>query len=144
MTTRADIIAEARSWVKTPIRHQGRLKGIACDCVGVIMLPARACGLFPPDFEITGYPRHPDAKIMKRMLQTYLDPVSPAVPIGGDVLRLCPNPITRIPHHLAIYTFDNSIIHAYDERRGVREHILDHRWSNAISEVWRYRGLVDP
>jgi len=49
MVTRAEIIAEARTWLKTPWRHQGRLKGIACDCVGhIVCVPARV-GHLPAD-----------------------------------------------------------------------------------------------
>jgi cell wall-associated NlpC family hydrolase len=48
MATRAEIIAEARTWLKTPWRHQGRLKGIGCDCVGHIVCVPRALGIFPP------------------------------------------------------------------------------------------------
>ena len=34
--TRAAIVAEARSWIGTPYRHQGSLKGAGCDCLGLI------------------------------------------------------------------------------------------------------------
>jgi hypothetical protein len=44
MATRAEIIAEARTWLKTPWRHQG----IAWDCVGHIACVPRALGIFPP------------------------------------------------------------------------------------------------
>jgi NlpC/P60 family putative phage cell wall peptidase len=33
---RADIVAEARSWVGTPYRHQASLKGVGCDCLGLV------------------------------------------------------------------------------------------------------------
>jgi NlpC/P60 family putative phage cell wall peptidase len=34
--TRAAIIAEASSWVGTPYRHQASLKGVGCDCLGLV------------------------------------------------------------------------------------------------------------
>src|SRR6185437_17129428 len=34
--TRQDIVAEARAWIGTPYRHQGSLKGIGCDCLGLV------------------------------------------------------------------------------------------------------------
>jgi len=34
--SRAAIIAEARSWIGTPYRHQGSLRGIGCDCLGLL------------------------------------------------------------------------------------------------------------
>ncbi len=30
------IVAEARSWIGTPYRHQASLKGIGCDCLGLV------------------------------------------------------------------------------------------------------------
>ncbi len=140
MTTRAEIIAEARTWKRTPWRHQGRLKGIACDCVGFIVGVPVALGIFPPEFDVNGYPRQGDWQKMKSVLDTYLDRVDPKRAMGGDVLWLR---VGRIPQHLAILTFDGTIIHAVDPRRGVAEHILDARWLAAIVGVWSYRGLDD-
>jgi NlpC/P60 family putative phage cell wall peptidase len=34
--TRADIVAEVTSWIGTPYRHQASLKGVGCDCLGLI------------------------------------------------------------------------------------------------------------
>jgi NlpC/P60 family putative phage cell wall peptidase len=34
--TRAAIVAEAASWIGTPYRHQASLKGVGCDCLGLI------------------------------------------------------------------------------------------------------------
>lgn len=33
---RADIVAAARSWIGTPYRHQASLKGVGCDCLGLL------------------------------------------------------------------------------------------------------------
>lgn len=30
------IVAEARSWIGTPYRHQASLRGVGCDCVGLV------------------------------------------------------------------------------------------------------------
>lgn len=29
-------LAEARTWLGTPYRHQGSLKGVGCDCLGLV------------------------------------------------------------------------------------------------------------
>jgi len=140
MTTRAEIIAEARTWRRTPWRHQGRLKGIACDCVGFIVGVPVALGIFPCGFDINGYPREGDWQRMRSVLDNYLDRVELRKMTGGDVLWLR---VGRIPQHLAIFTFDGTIIHAVDPNRGVTEHILNDRWFSAIVGVWSYRGLDD-
>jgi NlpC/P60 family putative phage cell wall peptidase len=35
--TRAEIVAAARSWIGTPYRHQAALKGVGCDCLGLLI-----------------------------------------------------------------------------------------------------------
>ena len=34
--TRSLIIAETQSWLGTPYRHQASLKGVGCDCLGLV------------------------------------------------------------------------------------------------------------
>ena len=34
--TREAIVAEALSWIGTPYRHQASLKGVGCDCLGLV------------------------------------------------------------------------------------------------------------
>jgi len=34
--TRAQIVAETRQWLGTPYRHQASLKGVGCDCLGLV------------------------------------------------------------------------------------------------------------
>lgn len=34
--TRAAVIAEAQRWVGTPYRHQASLRGVGCDCLGLV------------------------------------------------------------------------------------------------------------
>jgi NlpC/P60 family putative phage cell wall peptidase len=37
MVLRNDIVAAARRWIGTPYRHQGALKGVGCDCLGLLI-----------------------------------------------------------------------------------------------------------
>lgn len=34
--SRERIIAEARSWIGTPYRHQASIRGVGCDCLGLL------------------------------------------------------------------------------------------------------------
>jgi NlpC/P60 family putative phage cell wall peptidase len=34
--SRSAIVAETRTWIGTPYRHQASLKGIGCDCLGLV------------------------------------------------------------------------------------------------------------
>jgi cell wall-associated NlpC family hydrolase len=141
--TRAQIVDEARTWIGTPWQHQGRLKGVASDCVGVVIMVPIACGLYPADLRIDGYPLSPDPALMIGILNQYTDRIDPATKRGGDVLLLRPHLVAQ---HVAIYTTDRgypTMIHAMDHKRGVKEHRLDERWQRAIVGVWSYRGLAD-
>jgi NlpC/P60 family putative phage cell wall peptidase len=40
--SRSDIVAEARAWIGTPYRHQASLKGVGCDCLGLVRAVWRA------------------------------------------------------------------------------------------------------
>ncbi|MFY8139958.1 MAG: peptidase P60, partial [Caulobacter sp.] len=33
---RARIVAAARGWLGTPYRHQASVKGVGCDCLGLV------------------------------------------------------------------------------------------------------------
>ncbi|MBS7702524.1 NlpC/P60 family protein [Chelatococcus asaccharovorans] len=33
---RSDVVAAARGWIGTPYRHQASLRGIGCDCLGLV------------------------------------------------------------------------------------------------------------
>lgn len=36
MSINDDVLAVARTWIGTPYRHQGSMKGVGCDCLGLI------------------------------------------------------------------------------------------------------------
>jgi NlpC/P60 family putative phage cell wall peptidase len=36
MSVNADVLAIAGSWIGTPYRHQGAVKGVGCDCLGLV------------------------------------------------------------------------------------------------------------
>lgn len=36
MIARNEIVAAARQWLGTPYRHQASVRGVGCDCLGLI------------------------------------------------------------------------------------------------------------
>jgi NlpC/P60 family putative phage cell wall peptidase len=34
--TRAQIVVATRDWIGTPYQHQASLKGVGCDCLGLV------------------------------------------------------------------------------------------------------------
>ncbi|MEM6466311.1 MAG: peptidase [Pseudomonadota bacterium] len=79
--------AVARSWIGTPFAHQGQLKGVGCDCLGLVLgvwaeLGGKvACSLpaYTPDWDEPG--RH---EALWTACAAYLHPVH--TPQLGDVL----------------------------------------------------------
>jgi NlpC/P60 family putative phage cell wall peptidase len=51
----ADIVTEARTWLGTPFHHAAALRGVGCDCVGIVIGIARALGCLPADYRAPTY-----------------------------------------------------------------------------------------
>jgi NlpC/P60 family putative phage cell wall peptidase len=49
VVSRTDVIAEARSWIGTPYLHQASLKGVGCDCLGLVRGVWRALYVEEPE-----------------------------------------------------------------------------------------------
>ena len=136
MPTAEDIIREARTWVGTPFRHQGRIKGVAGDCAAPVQCVANALGI--SDFVIRNYGREPVPEKMRKVLEEKLDPVEKNKMAPGDILWMRFG--SNKPSHLAILTDTGTIIHANERLGRCCEHILDEKWRKRIHRVYRYRG----
>lgn len=141
MRTKADIIAEARSWLGTPYRHQGRLKGVAVDCAGVIIGVGKACGCMPTDgsADITGYSREPDPVKMRTALRSLLDPI-PLAEIGPACVAWMRG--VERPQHLGIVSERNTLIHAVNGK-GCEELPIESKEQFRIIAAYRFRGIDD-
>ncbi len=133
----AEIIAVARSWLGTPWRHQGRLKGVAADCGGLIIGVGRELGLL--DFDTRAYGRIPDGQRLRALCDEHLAsrPVTDVQP--GDVLLMR---FTRHPQHLAIvgnHGAPFSLIHAYADAGACVEHGADPKWRRRIVAAYAFK-----
>ena len=148
---RFDVMAEARRWVGTPYRHQGRLQGQALDCAGLILEVGLGLELFDfPRSEFAarfrawqGYGRLPNPGRMREALQTLLAPVAKGERRGGDIawLRWERGPAM----HLAILTDDGdaeTMIHAHGLVGRCVEHGFTAEWPDRVESWWRYPELM--
>jgi cell wall-associated NlpC family hydrolase len=122
MTTRAEVVAEARSWISTPWVHQHRTKGIAVDCAGLVIGVARSLGLVPADFDVPAYKRQPNGTMID-LCAAHMTRVDQAQMQPGDVLIVA---VDMDPQHMGIvgdYAHGGlSLIHAASTgQRGVVE-----------------------
>jgi cell wall-associated NlpC family hydrolase len=134
MTTRADVIAEARRHLQVRWVHQGRSRA-GVDCVGLIIKVAHGLGL--STFDIADYSRQPDPVMMRSLLAEHMEAIAAVSAQPGDVLLMR---FEREPQHVAIVT-DIGIIHAYAQARKVVEHRLDSVWKSRIVGAYRFKGL---
>lgn len=118
MVSRQDIVSEARSWIGTRYRHQGRVKDVGVDCIGLVGGVALACGVpnaaaWANDADMHSYARTPDPAMLARACDRFFDrkPVPHALP--GDVLLFS---LQGHPRHFAILASAGergTVVHAY-------------------------------
>jgi cell wall-associated NlpC family hydrolase len=146
MTTRAEIVAEARRLVGTPYHHQGRLPGVGIDCAGVLVVIGRGLGFVAPDFDINGYARRPDGVSLIAHCEANMERIDVADMQPGDV------PVFRFdadPQHVGIagdYVHGGlSLIHALGTRDG-RGKVLEQRLAADILKrcvaAYRFPGVA--
>lgn len=139
LVPRADVVAEARSWLGTPFHHQGRLKGIGVDCGGLLICVANKLGL--SEFDVTNYAQLPDG----RQLRSYCDGHMTSIgydKIGlGDILLMR---WTRQPQHMAIVADGPgylTIIHVTRSEGKCVEHILSDEWKRRVVRSYHIPGV---
>jgi cell wall-associated NlpC family hydrolase len=143
VATRAEIIAEARSYIGTPWQHQGRLKGVGVDCAGVVVGVGKTCGVISGDSWAlgTGYGRQPNPIKMKMALDALLDRVRKENMLPGDVAWLRAG--CDLAQHLGIFSERNTLIHAVNYQVVQELPIEATMKRKNLVAVYRYRGLDD-
>lgn len=124
----AAIVAAARGCVGTRFRPQGRVPGLALDCVGVALVAAAAAGvvLSVPPYRLGG---DGEAELDRFLADAGFAAVDQA--LAGDLLALAPAPGRR---HLAVVT-GRGVVHAHAGLGRVVEGPLDPAWT--VLAAWR-------
>lgn len=140
----AGVISEARGWKGTRYVHQGRMKGVGVDCIGLILGVGRNCGVMDwTDASIApwmGYARTPNPERMRAGLAAHLDVIED--PRTGDIAWLGWR--KHMPMHLAILgelRGRRTLIHAAADIGSCVEHDYSADWVDKTIGWWRYRGL---
>lgn len=142
MTTREQVVAEARAWKDVPFQHQGRSRA-GIDCAGLVIKTAHALGL--SSFDASGYRKLPagvgEEKI-EDVCRREMRQIDPATAKPGDVALFL---IGRRPRHLAIvgdYQAGGlSLIHAYEPVKKVAEVRFDQSWRAVLFEMYALPGI---
>jgi NlpC/P60 family putative phage cell wall peptidase len=87
MSQREQVVAEAKTWLRTPYHHMGRVKGGGTDCLMLLAEVYHAVGLIPP-VDVPFYPPdwnlHRAAERYVQGLMRYAREIG-APPQPGDV-----------------------------------------------------------
>lgn len=135
----AHLLAIARQWLGTPWHHQGALKGVGCDCAGLVMGVAREAGL--ADVAVSGYPRLPRDHQLEGYCDQHMQRVPREAMRPGDVAAFR---YGADPQHLGFIGEQGgqlTLIHALAPARRVVETILAEPWCSRLAIVYRIPGV---
>jgi NlpC/P60 family putative phage cell wall peptidase len=140
---RSVIVTEARSWIGTRYRHQASVKGVGCDCLGLVRGVWRNCIGAEPETPPPYAPDWAEARGEETLAQAALRHLVPVAidHIGaGDVLMFrwregC------VAKHAAIATGEGTMIHAHDAA-AVCEVALAPWWHRRLAFAFRFPGVI--
>lgn len=142
MTTRADVVAEARTWLGTKWIHQHRAKGQGVDCAGLIICVARDLGLLSADFDINGYSRMPDGTLLA-VCDEHMDCIDRSAMQPGDVLVMATEHDPQHMGFLGDYRHGGlSLIHATNRAGRVVETRLMFAANQKFRGAYSLRGVA--
>ncbi|CDZ37513.1 NlpC/P60 family protein [Neorhizobium galegae] len=134
------VVALAQGWIGTPYRHQGALKGVGCDCIGLIRGIWRelygeepeTVSAYAPDWaERSGEDRLMDAAL--RLFGSAMQ-MSEAEP--GDVLLFRWRPECAAKH-AGVLVGPQHFIHAYEQSAVTRSALVP-SWRRRVAGVYRF------
>lgn len=133
MTTRADIVAEAQTWIGTPFRNCDDRKGIGVDCAMLIVrvvVDLKIVPTFDPRPYNPQWFQHQAESLFKNWLEKYAKPVEQGEP--GDVVLIN---FGKHGAHGAFVINDHTMLHAYQPVGYVT---LDDRKSllHRVESIW--------
>ncbi len=142
--TRSLIVAEARDWIGTPYRHQASLKGVGCDCLGLVRGVWRAVIGAEPECAPPYAPDWAEAsgqELLAEAAARHLVPIERDAIEAGDVVLFRWR--AHLPaKHAAIVTTDGRMVHAHDGA-AVTEVVLASWWRRRLAYAFRFPGILD-
>lgn len=140
MPSRAEIVAEARKWIDTPWKHQGRSeRGI--DCAGVVVKTAHALKF--SEFDVTNYQRNTRGHQFMDYFREHMEEIPLTKIQEGDVVLFRDS---MFPCHSAVVSVKHGelhIIHAYARRKQVLEEPLSAEWKGKWIAAFKFKGVTE-
>lgn len=138
---RSRITTLARCWLGTPYHHQASLKGLGCDCIGLVRGVYKE--LYNYDPPVPNYSWdwgdvNNNEGILKAAFE-YLNPIDLKDYDEGDVVVLRWKYYT-VAKHAMILTSTNTAIHAYNKSPVSEIHLSDW-WKARIVSAFKFPGV---
>ncbi|MBZ6076418.1 NlpC/P60 family protein [Microvirga puerhi] len=138
MPSPALIVCAARAWIGTPYRHQASLKGIGCDCLGLLRGVWREVMGEEPELPPPYAPDWAEAggERLLAAARRHLVEASDLSVTAGDVLlfRWRENLPAK---HCAVATSADTMVHAHDGA-AVAEVAFRPWWRRHLAHVFRF------
>jgi NlpC/P60 family putative phage cell wall peptidase len=135
------IVAAARGWIGTPYAHQASLKGVGCDCLGLIRGVWREVVGEEPEAVPAYAPDWAEAACGEPLAEAgrrHMIEIPYTEYRAGDVLLFRWKPYLPAKH-AGIASTPHTMIHAQDGAR-VAEVALSHWWLRRLAFVFRFPG----
>jgi NlpC/P60 family putative phage cell wall peptidase len=141
---RSAIVAEARSWIGTPYRHQASLKGVGCDCLGLVRGVWRVVVGAEPEPVPPYAPDWAEATQREALAAAglrHFTPVGLAAIEPGDVVLFRWR--AGLPaKHAALVTAASSMVHSHSGAV-VAEVAMAPWWRRRLAYAFRFPGVTD-
>ncbi|BAT61218.1 hypothetical protein GJW-30_1_03775 [Variibacter gotjawalensis] len=134
-------VAEARSWIGTPYQHQASLKGIGCDCLGLVRGVWRALHGAEPQIVPPYAPDWAEAsggETLADALSRYCERADVNAPMAGDIVLFRWRQ-GLAAKHAAIVSHGGLMIHAH-YGIAVSEVALCGWWRRRVAFSFRFPG----
>ncbi|ABE39227.1 Putative phage cell wall peptidase, NlpC/P60 [Rhodopseudomonas palustris BisB5] len=142
--TRDALVAEARGWIGTRYRHQASLKGVGCDCLGLVRGVWRSCIGDEPEAPPPYAPDWAEARGQEALADAalrHLRPIAREAFGAGDVL-LFRWTESCVAKHVAIASSATTMIHAHDGA-AVCEIAIAPWWRRRLAYAFSFPGMVE-
>jgi hypothetical protein len=139
--TRDEIVAEARGWIGTPFRPNGRSR-LGLDCLGLVVMLGRKFGI--PHTDAADYSMWPsEERLILRQLGEYLDRVHPQARQDGCIGAFAQQ---RLPCHVGVLSTRYGrphVIHTRIAPPVVLEQLLEPQADLRLIAAFSLPGMVD-